>query len=64
VGRVRRTIAPVGSGIGGEPNQLARDREQSDPDQSSNQGVCAAAPEGDQRGGFSGPAKAEDDASM
>ena len=58
--RDRRTIGLVGSGIAGQPNQLARKREQADHDESSDQGVRAAALESDQRGGSSGLAKTEE----
>jgi hypothetical protein len=59
--RGRRAIGVLGGGIAGQPNELARERQQADHDESSEHGVRATALEGDQRGGSSRPAKSEDD---
>jgi hypothetical protein len=57
----RRAIGLLGGGIAGQPNELARERQQAEQDESSDQGVRGAALESDQGGDCSGPAKAEDD---
>jgi len=56
-----RTIPLIRGAPAGEPNQLARKREQPDHDERANQGVRTSALEGDERSGSPGPAHTEED---